>query len=58
MLLANPFNSYAPAAGNLHDHAARVLLLRLSVEHLARSAQVVGLGDKVVEFLAWSWIYH
>jgi hypothetical protein len=43
---------------DLHDHAARVLLLRLSVEHLARSAQVVGLCDKVVEFLAWSWKYH
>jgi hypothetical protein len=37
---------------NLHDKTARVLLLRLGVEHLARCAQVVRLCDKVVEFLA------
>jgi len=37
---------------DLHNKTARVLLLRLGIEHLARCAQVVRLCDKVVEFLA------
>jgi hypothetical protein len=39
---------------HLHDNTARVLLLCLRVEHLARCAQVVGLCDKVVELLTWN----
>ena len=36
----------------LHDGAAAVLLLRLSIEHLALRAQAVGFGDEGVDFLA------
>jgi len=54
--LANPSNSYLTdatvVAGISHDNAARVLLLCLGVEHLARCAQVVRLCDKIVEFFA------
>lgn len=41
-----PFNA------QLHDNTARVLLLGLSVKHLARGGQVVALGDERIHLLA------
>lgn len=35
-----------------HDAAARVLLLRLRVKHLAARAQIIALGDQLVHLLA------
>jgi hypothetical protein len=42
----------ALCATHLHNHTARVLLLRGRVEHLALSAQPLALGDQVVDLLS------
>lgn len=60
VLSASPFyliptfqkNAHSPPWKSSHDDAARVLLLRGGVEHLALGAEVGRLGDEVVELLA------